>query len=371
MVENKTMSITDQIYAELVDGLEKGLDWTAFVAKHSASKGPLYNAIGRFFNDMEPKVKALGEVQAKLDAAGFELDSLDSKIKEAGSSLAPLEDRRNALNEGIETLETKLAEKEELLEHAEELAKLGFDTDRLKQLRDALREIGAKQGLRGREAATKFFEDLKDYEAVLKAESLLKGLQNQVDAKRLEAEKWQQEEEAARRKHDDLKEVIGAVYAFRGKGVKDSQIITWQRVLNQVELIEQFEENLRQYGDITKLVNARKEEAESYELRLTKAQSQLETVEKEKAKIEAQIDALKEAGIKQIKAMVAKEVEEIQAVGEEVRAQFNSRFAQYDELLEGISQASQELERLKQELQKYEALKDTLGSHAVASERSE
>ena len=169
------------------------------------------------------------------------------------------------------------------------------------------------------------------------------------------------------------------MYALLAKGMKVSQIITLYRILNQVESIEQFDENLRQYGDVTKLLNARKEEAESYELRLTKTQSQLETLERERAKIEGAIESLKVVGIKELKAMTeatekqlkavtTRGQKEVQAVGREVRAQFNSRFAQYDELLEGISQASQKLERLKQELQKYEALKQTLESHAVASE---
>ena len=147
-MENKTL--TDQIYAELVEGLKTHLDWTAFIAKHNAHKPELYNAIGRFFHDMEPKVKALGEVQAKLDRAGLELDSLDQRIKEAQSSLAPLENRRNVLNEEVEALETKLAEKSEFIKHVRELGKLGFDIQRLRQLKDALTDIGAKHGLKGK-----------------------------------------------------------------------------------------------------------------------------------------------------------------------------------------------------------------------------
>jgi len=43
-MESKTLSLTDEIYAELVDGLKTGelagkLEWTAFIAKRSASKG--------------------------------------------------------------------------------------------------------------------------------------------------------------------------------------------------------------------------------------------------------------------------------------------------------------------------------------------
>ena len=71
-MEDKTLSLTEQIYAELMDGLKTGsLDWTAFTAKHRASKGPLYNAVGQFIHDMEPKVRELGGVQAKLDQAGL------------------------------------------------------------------------------------------------------------------------------------------------------------------------------------------------------------------------------------------------------------------------------------------------------------
>ena len=43
------------------------------------------------------------------------MDSLDQQIKEAESSLALLEETKNALNEEIETLETKLTEKSEVI----------------------------------------------------------------------------------------------------------------------------------------------------------------------------------------------------------------------------------------------------------------
>jgi len=39
--------------------LKRELDCTHLQAKYGASKGPFYNALGRFFHDMGPKVKAL------------------------------------------------------------------------------------------------------------------------------------------------------------------------------------------------------------------------------------------------------------------------------------------------------------------------
>ncbi len=368
---NQTLSLTDEIYAELVDGLKIGLDYTHLLAKYGASKGPFYNALGRFFHDMEPKVKALGEVQAPLDDAGLRLDQLDRQIKEAEGKIAPLEERRNVLNEETETLETKLTEKSELLEHAGELGKLGLDIERMKQLREALTEIGAKQGLKGKEAVSKFFADLKDYEAVIEAESLLKGLQTQIEAKNLEAENWQAKEEALRRKHDDLKEAIGAIYALRAKGINVRQIIIWQQILNRFETLEQFDEDLSRYGDLIKLLNTRKEEAESYELRLAEVQSQVETLDKERAKIEAAIDTLKVAGVKelkgmteaagkQLKALAATQIRETQVVGQGVRKGLDNLFAQLDTLGEKAIQVGRTVGIVEEQMRKDGKARDLL-----------
>jgi len=324
-------------------------------------------------------VRDLAAVQAKLDAAGLTLDSLDQQIKEAESGLAPLEETKNALNEGIETLESKLTGKSELLEHAGELEKLGFDIERLRQLKDALTEIGAKSGLKGKEAVSKFFNDLKDYEGVLGAELQLKGLQTQIGTQKLQAKNWRAKEEALRRNHDDLKEDIAAVRYLRTRNIKVEQLVAWQRILNQFETVEQFDEYLTQYGNVTKLLNVRKEETESYELRLTKAQSQVETLEKERAKIEGAIGALKVAGVKelkaiteatekQLKAIAASEIKEAQDVAREIRGEFATFLTQLDKLSEKAVHLGEELERSKQELQKYKGVRNVLESHAVAVE---
>ena len=60
------MSLTDEIYLELLDGLEKGLDWQQFLAKHGGSKGPLYNALRRVIAEGEAKIAALSEKRMKL-----------------------------------------------------------------------------------------------------------------------------------------------------------------------------------------------------------------------------------------------------------------------------------------------------------------
>ena len=377
------MSLTDEIYRELCEGADRDLDWQHFLAKHSASKGPLYNALGRFFSEVGEKIAALneekGRVQSELDQAGLTLDSINRKAKEAETTIASLEERKSVLHEQVETLEAKLTEESELAGHLVELGKLGFDTERLKQLRETLGEIGMRLGLKGREAVDKFFDDLKDYEAVLGAKLQFEGLQTQIENKKLEAENCQAKKEALRIKHDDLKEALAAVHSLRLRGIKTSQIITWHKILSRFQTVEQFEKSLAQYGDMTRLLNARKEEAESHELRLVKAQGEVETLEKERAKIEGAIDALKVSwikelevmtgeAVKQIKTLVDMEVSAIRTVGQEFRLEFSDFLTRLQTSGQKVFEMGQEYERMRQKLQKYESVKDALESHLDASE---
>ena len=45
-------TLTDQIYHELADGLERGLDYDAIRVKYERNKGPFYNALARLFADL-------------------------------------------------------------------------------------------------------------------------------------------------------------------------------------------------------------------------------------------------------------------------------------------------------------------------------
>ncbi len=368
------MSLTDEIYTELVDGLEKGLDWTAFIAKHSASKGTLYNAIGQFLNDMGPKVKALGKVQAKLDQAGLKLDLLDQRTKEAESNIAALGEKKNVLNDQVETLEAKLAEKSELATHLVELGKLGFDIERLKLLREALTEVGTKHGLKGKEAVSQFFAELKDYDVKISFEGEIQRLESITETKKLEAENWRAKAERLESQYSNFKEAIDVMQALLKRGVKADQIVSWNKIVGVVGDPKELENELGNYKSIRELLNVRKQEVAACQLRLTQVQSQVETLQKEKTKIEGAIDALKVAGVKtleamtdaagkQLRAVAASEIREARTVGQEVRSEL-------DKLLEKAIHLGQELERSKQELQKYERVKDTLESHAVASEEA-
>jgi chromosome segregation ATPase len=384
------MTLTEEIYAELKNGLWTGLNYDGLRSKYEKSKGPFYNALQMVLAEtaaemtkLSSELKALrekgDEEKAKLSSLADQQKKAVDEIKARQQEIEALEGEAQAIKTKIQELNAELDASAGLQNRARELEKMGFDSEKLQRLRDIIVEIGTKQGLKPDEAIGRFFSDLRDYDTKAGFEREIQRLGTITETKKLEAENWQAKAERLESQYRNLKEAIDAMQALLKRGVKAEQIVSWNGIVSKLGGPEELQDNLGQYKSMSELVNARKEEVESYELRLTKAQSQLETLEKERAKIEGAIETLREAGLKevkatteaiekQLKALVTKEIGEIQAVGREVRGQFNSRFAQYDELLEGISQASQKLERLKQELQKYEALKETLQAHAVASE---
>ena len=300
-VENKDISLTDEIYQALVAGLKTGelagkLEWTAFIAKHSGSKSALYNAIDRFFHDMGPEIIAakeklslvqreLDEAGLRLDQRGLELNSLDQKVKEADKviqtknhDLALLEEKRNVLNEQLETIETKLAEKSQLLEHAGELVKLGFATERLRQLQEALKEIGAKTGLKGKEAVDKFFDELKDYDAKTGFEQEIQRLETITETKKLEAGKWQAEADSLSRRHKDQSEAIAAVQSLIKHRVNIEQIVSWNGLVNKLGGPEELQDKLGQYKSMSELLDAKKTEIEDCSKTVTELSAQIKAL---------------------------------------------------------------------------------------------
>ena len=375
---NQTLSLTDEIYAELVDGLKTGLDWTKFLAQHGASKGPLYNAIGRFFNDMEPKARALSEVQASLDQAGLRLNQLDREVSEADKAiqakthdLALLEEKENTLKKQTEVLESNLEQQSAPLERLQELDKLGFGEERLKVLTTTLAQMGTKRGLKRDEAVNTFFAELKDYDAIQGFTQELQRLETVIRTKTLEAERFQAEANNLSRRHEDLSEAITAVKSLIKHGVKAEQIVAWNGIVSKFGGPEDLQNKLGQYKSMSELLNARKEEAEAYGLRLTKVQSQVETLEKEKAKIEAAIDALKVAGVKELKAMTeatekqlkavaASGIREAQVVGQEARKGLDNLFAQLDTLGEKAIEVGTTVGSVQEQLKKDTLARDIL-----------
>ena len=315
-------SLADSICQELVNGLKTGdLDWTHFIAKHGASKGLLYNAIGRFFRDMESEARAINEAQARtadakkqLKPLNQKIDEADRAIKEKGQEITRLEKKQSALKKKSEALEGKVVEDNGTLERLRELEKLGFGKDRLDALHTTISDIGSKRELTPAEAVDAFFADLTDYDAKSGFRQELQRLSSAMEAARLEADKWGTEARTYEKKHEDLQRTIDAVHSLKEKGVKPGQVISWNSALASVGGVEELEACLERYGSVRKVLAALRKEQQQLEARIVEARAVVKTLTEQQAELEASITAIRESVIAEIEQVSARGVQEVTGV---------------------------------------------------------
>jgi len=317
-------SLTDTIYQELVDGLKTGdLSWTHFIAKYGASKGLLYDAIGRFFRDMESDVGALNEAQAKLGEARLQLKSLNQRIKEDDKvirgkkqDIIGLERKQDTLKKQIKVLESNLTQKGETLERLQELEKLGFCKESLEALHTNLLDIGGKRGLKPEEVADAFFTELKHYDAKIGLEQELQRLEAVTEAKRIEAEQWNVRAEACEAKYKELEQAISAVQSLNRRGVKPEQIVSWNSILTRVGGVEELEKCLDDYKSVHDLLAAKEKEQQQLETKLTKARAAVNTLTEQRAELEASIKALRVSAVEEIEKVSQAGAERVSRVAQ-------------------------------------------------------
>jgi len=380
-MNNKDISLTDEIYQALVDGLKTGLDYTHLLAQYGASKGPFYNALGRFSHDMEPKVRELGEVQASLDDAGLRLDQLDREISEADKAiqaknhgLALLEEKENTLKKQTEVLESKLDQKSAPLKRLQELEKLGFGEERLKVLTTTLAQMGTKRGLKRDEAVNTFFAELKDYDAIQGFTQELQRLETIIRTKTLEAEKWQAEADSLSRRHKDLSEAITAVQSLTKHGVKVEQVVSWNSIVTKLGGPEELQDKLGQYKAMSDLLVAREKEIEDSDKKITELSAQIKALNEQKVEIEGAIKSLSSSGVKEItkvsdkavtglKSLSDSGVKEIAKVSDKIYAEQNARNIAILEQFEALNAKAIEVGRQVGAVQ--EQTKKDIGARAI------
>lgn len=373
-MENKTL--TDEIYAELVDGLKTGsLDWTHFLAKHSTSKGPLYNAIGRFFSDIEPRVRSLNEVQEKLDQAGLRLNQLNQNTKEADKTIeaknhdiVALEEKENTLRKQIESLESDVEQKDKLLNRLQELEKLDFGEERLKALHTILVEVGTKRGLKRGEAVNVFFAELKDYDAIQGFSQELQRLDAIIVTKSLEAKKWKVEAESLERDYRELGENISAVQSLAKQGVKPHEIVSWNKCLSTVGGVAELEQGLEKYKSIQGLQLNKRKEIRVLERDKAKLDGELKELRQEKAQIEGAIKATTEAGIKEIDKVAQVAAKRLKEIASQAEGEVSSYISQFDQVVQKAYEVGARVGECKEQLGEYEKVKEVIVSHEALEE---
>jgi hypothetical protein len=180
-------------------------------------------------------------------------------------------------------------------------------------LKDALTEIGAKYGLKGKEALAKFFDDLRDYDTKMGLEVEIQRLETLAETRKLEAERWQAEAEKTERQFKQLKSAIDAVQALLKRGVKPSEIASWHNRLAGIGGVEEFEKGLKRYSTIERLLAAKKREGKYLDTKVVELNSKVNTLKEQKTEIEASIKALRNSAVTEIEKVAQTGIETLKA----------------------------------------------------------
>jgi len=151
------MTLTEEIYAELKNGLWTGLNYDGLRLKYEKSKGPFYNALQMVLAEtaaemmkLSSELKALrekgDEQKAKLESLADQQKKAVDEIKARQQEIEALEGEEQAIKAKIQEFNAELDASAGPLNRAQEREKMGFDSEKLQRLRDIIVEIGAKQG---------------------------------------------------------------------------------------------------------------------------------------------------------------------------------------------------------------------------------
>jgi peptidoglycan hydrolase CwlO-like protein len=326
------MSLTDIIYQELLNGLRTGLDYDQIRQKHENSKGPFYNALQRVFTAVSAEICSLSsqsrQLQSNVADSKSKVEALSQQHKEAENSLRNKKQEMQSWEKQVEAarkqlaaLDKELNTKAILLDQLRELEKMGFDHEKLKYMQGRIVDIGTRRGLKPKDAISRFFEDLKDYDVMIGFQRELQRLESIAETMRLEADKWRSEKENLETSHKELEKVINAVDFLLKQGIKPEQLISWSKVLQKVGGIERLESELNEYKSIKEIVNAENKSIERLGLRKQGLEGEVNTLKEQKEEIEGAIKSLSEYGTTEITGVKDKAVFELVALIEELRAE--------------------------------------------------
>lgn len=325
------VTLTDEIRKELREGLRKGVKYEQIRVKFDRDKGPFYNAIETVFTDTGAEIESLAserdKIAGQVEKAKSELERIynenearERRATELEGRLSELEQMGESIQQKNEKLERELGSKAKLLEKAENIERLNFTVKKLEKLNEKIAEICAKMGIEPKESLDVFFRDLDSYDAKRGWELELQQLQTLIKTKSSEADRWKAESKKLELRYAGRKAVVDVVEDLMKQGIGAERILAWGRTLDAAgKTPEEFEGELKRYGEVEKILRAKLKEIKSSEAKISELKSQVGTLEKNKAWIDFSIKALTTSGIMEIEKVREKAKGELAILMEEVR----------------------------------------------------
>jgi len=324
------MTVTDEIYQELMDGLRTKVDYDKVRLKWEGSKGPFYNALQRVFADVAAELgNAFSDLNAALQKSGGaqqRLALLEVKERKIETEVKAKTDEKELLGQQtgdagkqLQKVNSELAAKNGLLNQAGELDEMGFGVKELRRLHLTLVAIGTKRGVKPKQAIAEFLNDLQDYDAKTGFEQEVQRLDTVANTSRLEAKKWQAEKEALERAYKDKKQVVNAMESLLKQGVKPEHISVWEESVQAAGGAEGLSRDLARYKSVRESVAAWEKEIKRLDLLRAELSGEVNALEKRKAETQGAVTVMAKAGIAEITTSKDTAMSELRRLVEEVR----------------------------------------------------
>jgi hypothetical protein len=324
-------TLTENIRAELKEGLEKGTDYDVIRVKYDKNKGPFYNALSMVFAEFSAEIAGLASEKAKIANevanARSKLDKLAENARQVNQGKEAEEKRLSELKvEGQriqrenEVIERELKSRAELLNKVSAVEGVGLTVKWLEKLVGHITEICAKRGIEQKKAVAVFFKDLDAYDAKRGWELELDRQKILAQTESSEVARWRAEKKKLELQYAGRKAIVDELESLIRQGVRENDILTWSRILTSVgKTPDGFAEDLENYRKIKLILSAQVGEVQNLDRKIGGLKSMVAALEKQKSDIESSIKALAGSGVKEIEKVRDKAVGELSSLMSEVR----------------------------------------------------
>lgn len=311
------MTLTDRITQELLDAVDHPDQLDAVVARHSRSKGPLYNALARATNTLKGQLPALGKkIKVAEDNHRKRQEQMDTLDRE----IAALRQRSVALAKQLADTESKLARNRETLDQVARLQKRGFGPGELTRLHDILGQMAASQGAKPEDGVSQFFETVSRYEHVVSLDLEAKRAEVRAKQAKADAKRWEAEARSAEAQSKARREAIQATERLLARGVKPEDLLQWGAILAAHGLtVKDVGTDLARYGSLTKTCRERDGLLRRLQADVEKTTNELVPLQREQTRVIQAIDTIRDNAVQVVQNVaveVAKNMATMQAQSE-------------------------------------------------------
>jgi hypothetical protein len=334
-----TMTQTEEIYENLMAAAGDPVATEKVFHEYGGSKGPFYIALAKATTIQQERFK---DISQKCEDTDKSYQEKQQQIKNADQQLTGINQSIDGKTKEITLLDTKIGEKQILLDEVKMIAGLGFGTKQLVQLREMLSKMAASQGVKPAEAAAIFFNQIGNYHDLISLELEVKGAQVAAEKAKADKEFWQAAAKTAEAKSKARKTAIDFTDKFIAQGVRQNDLPHWDRIIKKAGVKpEKLANALEQHGSLEKFYQHRQEEVKTLVIKIIGLTNEVKTLAGERQQISDSIGILRKEALAELVKMSQKTLDNMDNLAIKSGESISSQQQKAAEAIETVRQSTQ------------------------------